>query len=65
MFAKLAMGTGKNGQVFWVFVSGYVRNYVNARLMVKKDQVEKARKVSKDFKLTFSGISSQENSEER
>ena len=38
---------------------------IPARLMVKKDQVETAREVLKDLKLSFNRISSQENSEEK
>ena len=36
-----------------------------ARLMVKKEEVEKAKEILKDLKLTFSSMSSQEDSKKQ
>jgi len=38
---------------------------VPARLMVKENEVEKAKKILKDFKLSFSALGSDKNSKEK
>ncbi len=41
------------------------RGVIPARLMVKKDEVEKAREILKDLKLNFNVINLREDSEEK
>jgi hypothetical protein len=58
-----------DGEGITYFFQGENFNYcrplvIPARLMVKKDEVEKAKEVLKDLKLTFSSISLKENLEE-